>query len=243
MRRKRKIGKFALILLLIAALIAALLLRFVFIVRNVDVVGAAGSFSEEAVVRAASIGFGKSIFRVNAQNVAKGINALGGLSCEDVRLQYPDTIRISVRTRNRTAMTLHLGKIHVLDENGYVVESLAQVPDEDLLYVSGMRVQGANVGEAIRADSAQLNAYCAVMQALRAHSAQIYVSELRLDDPENLFMITRTGVNVRLGNAENLSNKIAWMKSAAADLEQRGEYGGALDVSSGTKADYRSSAG
>lgn len=194
------------------------------------------------MVRAASIGFGQSMFRVNTQNISKGINALGGLCCEDVRLQYPDTIRISVRTRNRTAMALHLGKIHVLDENGYVVESLAQVPDEDLLYVSGMRVQGANVGEAIRADSAQLSAYCAVMQALRAHSAQIYVSELRLDDPDNLSMITRTGVNVRLGKAENLSDKIAWMKSAVADLEQRGEYGGTLDVSSGTKADYRSNA-
>ena len=56
-----------------------------------------------------------------------------------------------------------------------------------------------------------------------------------------LRIITRRGIEVRLGNSENMPDKIAWMKSAVADLENRGQNGGVLDVSSGTKADYRAS--
>ena len=59
-----------------------------------------------------------------------------------------------------------------------------------------------------------------------------------MSDVENLRIITRTGIRVELGDAENMGNKIAWMKGAVADLERRGESGGTLDVRSGSKADY-----
>lgn len=242
MRRKRKSGRGILILLLIAVLLGVVLFRFVFIVRNVEISGNPGAMSREAVVRAANVSFGKSIFRVDEQKIRSSLNSTGAISCERVSFQYPDTVRIDVRARNRAGMVLHLGRIHVLDEEGYVVESLPQVPNEDMVYVSGMRVQGAAQGEAIRADAAQLSAYCTVIQALRSHSAGIYVSELQLNNAEDMRIITRTGITVELGNARNMADKIAWMKSAVADLERRGERGGTLDVSSGTKADYRSSA-
>jgi hypothetical protein len=54
-----------------------------------------------------------------------------------------------------------------------------------------------------------------------------------------MLLITRTGITVDLGNRDKMVDKIAWMKSAVADLEQRGEAGGVLDVRSGSKADYR----
>ena len=59
-----------------------------------------------------------------------------------------------------------------------------------------------------------------------------------MSDTADLRIVTRTGMTVRLGNFDNMDNKIAWMAGALADLENRGETGGQLDVSSGTKADY-----
>ena len=59
-----------------------------------------------------------------------------------------------------------------------------------------------------------------------------------MSDVDNLRLITRTGIQVDLGDAENMDNKIAWMKGAVSDLERRGEGGGTLDVRSGSKADY-----
>ena len=46
-------------------------------------------------------------------------------------------------------------------------------------------------------------------------------------------------MTVLLGDPDDMDNKIIWMTGTLADLENRGETTGQLDVSSGTKADYR----
>ena len=51
--------------------------------------------------------------------------------------------------------------------------------------------------------------------------------------------IARSGVIVKLGDTDNMDEKIRWLRSAVSDLETRGETRGTLDVSSGTRADYR----
>lgn len=240
-RSRRRVWRRMVLALAALAIIFGLLVRLLFVVRNVEIVGDTGSYSADSIVRIANVGFGESIFRVDEEQIAARINSTGSLSAQKVRLRYPDTVEIEVKQRRRVAMALHMGKIHVLDAQGYVVESLSQVPNEDLIYVSGMRVQGHDRGEQIRADEEQLQAYQASIGAILRQSAGMYISELKMDDAQEICIITRTGVSVELGNSENMDNKIAWMKSAVADLERRGETGGTLDVRSGARADYRQS--
>ena len=237
-RRKRSILP-ALIIVLVLALVCALLWKFVFIVRNVDVTGSAGAMSGEAVIRAAKVNFGASIFGVDTQKMSENINSTGVVRALEVQVDYPDALKISVAPRNRVAMVLHLGRIHVLDENGCEVTSLSDVPNEDLVYISGMRISGCGTGKPIQADDDQLEAYCAVMQAILSNSAAPYVSEMNLENTRDIRIITRTGISVELGDWQNARDKIAWTKSAVSDLENRGQMGGTLDVRSGNKADYR----
>lgn len=240
MRRRRRNRKWIFpVVLLVLALICALMLRFVFVVRSVEIEGNTGVVSDEAVMRAAHIGFGTSILKVDAREVEDRINATGKVKFEGLSLQYPDTVCIRVKNRNREAMMLHVGQIRILDGEGCVMESLKEVPNMDLLYVSGLRTLQCEQGRQIHAGDGQVEAYCAVVDALNRNGADMYVSELKLDDPMNMIIITRTGVTVELGDMQKMTSKIAWMKSAVADLEQRGERGGILDVRSGTKADYR----
>lgn len=237
-KRRRRLRGVVLAVLLAEALLCAVLLRYVFVVRDVRVEGNV-SVSDEDVMRIARIDFGSSILRVRAEDVVRRINATGTLCVEELRVRYPDAVEIRVRERERSAMLLHMGEIRILDETGCVVESVDGVPDTDLIYVSGMRVSDFVMGEPMRAADGQMDAYRAVMGALEAQGAGVYVSELDLSDPEELKLITRTGVTVELGGPENMENKVAWMKGAVADLEGRGEGGGTLDVRSGSKADYR----
>lgn len=241
MRRKRKKKSIApvIIILLVLILICAVLWRFVFVVRNVDVTGNSGAVSQEGVIRAARVQFGASIFGVDAASMAERIDATGHLRTEDISIRYPNTISITVAPRNRLAMALHLGQIRVLDEQGVLIESLSDVPGEELIYISGLRVNGCTTGAQISADAEQLSAYCNIMQAILANGADAYVSEINLDNPDDIRIITRTGVTVEMGDSSNAQDKIAWMKGAVTDLENRGQGGGVLDVRSGTKADYR----
>ena len=238
-RQRRKARGWAALMLLIAlALVALILFRYVFVVRNVEVSGNQ-SASDEVVTRAARIGFGSSIFWLDEAQMRKGVNSLGTIRLEAVDVRYPDTVLLSVSERKRVAMLLHMGEIRLLDEECCIVESVDSVPDTDLIYVNGMTVTAYSQGEPLQAREGQVAAYCAVMQALSANSANAYVSEIELSNVDELRLITRTGITVELGNMQNMQNKIAWMRSAVADLEQRSEGGGTLDVRSGNKADYR----
>lgn len=238
--RRRKKSRVGLVLLILLALIliAVLMLKFVFVVRNVELEGSYSGDTTE-IIRTARIDFGASVFRIDEDAIRDNLEGTGLYRLESVRSQLPNTIVLEIYERERAAMLLHAGKILVMDADGCVIEALPETPDMDLVYVSGAEASNYRIGKTINMTSARLQAYTAVMQALRNNSAQYYVSELKLDDAENLVIISRTGITVKLGDAGNMDQKIAWMKSAVADLESRGEYGGTLDVSSGTKADYR----
>lgn len=238
-RRKKKSILPALIVLLVLVLVCAVLWKFVFIVRNVDVSGNGNTLSTEEVIRAARVNFGASIFGVDTDKIAENINGTGVVRADGIIVEYPDSLKISVAPRKSVAMVLHLGRIHVLDENGCEIASMNDVPDEDLIYISGMRVSGCGAGKPIQADGDQLEAYCAVMQAILSNAATPYVSELNLENTMDIRIITRTGIRVELGDWQNARDKIAWMKSAVNDLENRGQMNGTLDVRSGNKADYR----
>lgn len=238
-RNRRRSRKWIVpIILLVLALICTVLFRFVFIVRGVEVTGNSGPVSKESVIRFARLGFGSSILKVNREEVEERINATGNIKFVDMSIRYPDTVCLEVKVRNREAMMLHMGKIRILDEEACVMKIMDEVPDMDLLYVSGMNALNCEQGKRIQADEEKVHAYCAVIQSLNRHNADMYVSELKIDDPQNMQLITRTGITVDLGSSDKIADKIAWMKSAVADLEQRGESGGILDVRSGSKADY-----
>lgn len=235
-RRGKRIWVCIFVLILLA-LLALWLLRSVFVVRSVEVTGDAQVSSDE-IVRAARVRFGSSMLLVDEEELRREMNATGAYRLDRVEKQYPSTLVLEVHARSRAAMLLHMGKIRILDETGCLMESVNDVPDTDLVYVSGMRVTSLEIGEPMRAAEGQAQAYCAAMCALLNQGASLYVSELDVSDVENLRIITRTGIRVELGDAENMENKIAWMKGAVADLERRGESGGTLDVRSGSKADY-----
>ena len=243
MRRKRRQsrGWVAIMLLVLLALVAVILFRYVFVVRNVRIQYRMDTehLPEETVIRAANIDFGGSIFFLDEERMRQGVNALGTIRLEDVEVDYPNALTLYVARRERVAMLLHMGDIRLLDDDCCLVESVENVPDTDLIYVNGMHVTGYSQGQPLQAREGQVEAYCAIMQALRANGANAYVSEIELSDVANLTLITRTGITVELGDMRNMQDKIAWMRSAVADLEQRNEGGGTLDVRSGTKADYR----
>lgn len=237
MRKRRKSIKYILIVLLLLALAALLLFKFIFVVRNAEVTGIQ-SYTSDSVVRNAQIDFGGSVFRINEREIAHNINATGKIAYDSMEIRYPDTLVLHVHERRATAMAAYAGLVLILDENGTVIKTEAQAPDSDLIYISQFDISAYGIGESVTANVQQTEAYCAVAQAVLANNAQAYVSELDLSDTNNIVIITRTGIKVKLGDASNMDSKIAWMKSAVSDLEARGSNSGTLDVASGTKADF-----
>lgn len=233
-RKKKQRGGWVLIVLLL--LILFVLYRFVFVIRNVEVVGTT-HLSVTDIVRAAELDYGNSIFLCNENNVRKGIDSLGEVSLVSLTRRYPSTIVIEVRDRTPVVVAVFQNKVVILDESAYVIGVGNDIP-VGCFYVDGLHITSVRPGTRLSADAAQLDAMKTVVSAIRSANASAYVTEVKLDDLQNIEIKTGNNITVQFGSSEEADRKAAWMRAAIADLVQRGQRGGTLDVSSGTKADF-----
>ena len=222
------------ILLLI---IWVVLSNHVFVVRNVEVVGAE-SMETDAVIRASGIRLGAKLKSLDDVAIKSSVESTGLLAFVEAQRRYPFTVRLILRERSHDAVTLQAGKLLVLDSDGFVVSAGESMPEQSLPLVTGLRATTYRLGKQLDASPSRLDAMKAVLEALHEKNATGYVSELDLDYPSDIRIVTRTGMTVLLGDQKDMEKKIIWMTGTLQDLERRGETLGRLDVSSGTKADY-----
>ena len=241
MRRERKrnpvVPRIAAVAVLGIAL-WLLLANVVFVVRDVQVVGA-GEIPEADVRHLSGIRLGTRMSAVNAERVRLDVESDGRVAFVSMERRLPNRIVLTVRPRTKDAVILQAGKIVVLDSDGFVVDMPDRLPDGGAVYVTGLKAAYCTLGRQLDTADGRCACMKAVLEALKANGATRYVSELSVAVTADLRIITRTGMTVLLGNSDNMNAKIAWMAGALADLEARGQTTGQLDVSSGTKADYR----
>lgn len=209
----------------------------VLVIRNVLVEGTSAATDEE-IIRASAIDLGGSIRKVDEAKLRANLESSGKFALESVYVQYPNTVVLTVRDRTKDAMIMNGGKMLVLDSDGYVIEVHDTVPENSGVYVTGLNFTNYRIGTQIALSETQMLAFHNILEALRSQQAADLVSDVNMSDVNDLRITTRTGILVKLGDADNMETKILWMRSAVLDLESRQETKGTLDVSSATKADY-----
>ena len=227
----------SLIVIVCVGILAVILMRCVFVLKNVVVEGQT-SLSDEDIIRLGKFEFNRSIRNVDPDRVRENLESSGTLAVESVTVEWPSTVRIAVRERTRDALVLNGGRVLVLDSEGYVIDNPTSAPESGI-YITGLEGTSYKIGKKITAPASKLNAMYTVLESVKKMDATDYVAEINISDLMQISLITRSGTIVELGDIENMDEKIRWMRSAAADLESRGETGGSLDVSSGTRADYQ----
>lgn len=227
------------VMVLLAALLLALFLdNSVFTIKDVRISGESG-MDDTDVVRLAQVDFGGRMRGVDIADIKRNIELTGTLKCVSVETERPSTIIITVERRQGRMVTDYGGNIALLDGDGYVISTTREIPEGEHLYVTGLSPSSAAPGRQIGADHDRIDAMCAVLRGIDAAGCGEYVSELNVESTDGIYLYSRTGIQVMLGDHENIESKLIWMKYALMDLESRGETSGKLDVTSGTQADYR----
>lgn len=227
------------IVLIVVALGIVLLQSGIFVVREVRVVGTR-QYGQDQVVAYAGIQLGQSIFSVEESVVAQGLSRDRYLILESLHIQYPDTVTLYVRERAPYAALTWLGVLVVLDEEGQILETSGQLDASlQIPVITGMQVDHLVVGTKLTCrNPAQIEAAWALLKELTLQAVSGRVSELNVSDLDNLYLITKEGMKVEVGNAGDMEQKIGMMRSVLDDLAARGIYTGSLDVSNATIADY-----
>lgn len=243
-KKPRKSGSvffrfFALLTLLTIGILV--MLQTVFRVEAVCVIGHSSHTAKE-VVNASGLTYGQSIFSVNAEEVARHLEKDHTLIFKGLQVKYPNLVYIQVEERTPVSLMQWLGVHYVLDKDGLVMdETTGTELIGKLPVVTGIRVSSAHKGQFLTVKSQkQLDAYCKLIVELNLQNYAGQVTEIRLNNPENVYLVTAEGISVRIGQPEDLMRKIRSLRTAMAYLRSLGEDDGVLDVSEPTDLKYRS---
>ena len=190
------------------------------------------------VTRLAGIDFGGRMRNFDAGSVRRNVESTGALICLDVKKEKPSTIVITVERRVPAMTTDYGGSIALMDKDGYVISVTREMPEGNYLYVTGLAPRDAVPGRLVGADNSRIEALVKVVEAIASTGVQEYISEINVEHTDGIYLYSRTGIQVMLGDTEELDKKLIWMQYALIDLEGRGEVSGKLDVTGGDQADY-----
>ncbi len=218
--------------------IAVFLDGSVFIIRDVRIEGNCG-MEDTDVIRLAGIDMGGKMRHFDEAEVRRNVENTGRLICVSADKELPGTVVITVEQRVPRIVTDYGGSIALMDAEGYVISVTHEMPEGDYLYVTGLSANNAVPGRLIGADNLRIEAMAAVIDGIDATGVSGYISEINVADIDGIYLYSRTGIQVMIGDTNQMENKLIWMKYALIDLEGRGETSGKLDVTGGNQADYR----
>ena len=241
-RRRGRQGRSLRVLIALIAVLAlsgVILRGKVFVVKAMEVIGNE-RYSPQEIASLCGIAYGESMLDVDEEEVQRSLATVADLEFLAMEKRWPSTVSIQVRERHPVGCVLAGGAYQVVDETGYVLSRSDTYPTGiNLLLISGLGGYVDRQSRCITADQPmKLTVMKSVIRALRELSLVESVSELNLKDLDNIYLVSRTGVMVILGDSENLPDKLVWMQACLQQLTGQGISRGVLDVSTGKNAVY-----
>ncbi len=237
--RRRKIMIALAVLVTALGVFAVVACSQTFVLCEVVVTGNSTRSSSE-IAGLSGLRLGMNILSVDQETVEKAFSTNTYVDLVDVRVEMPNKVHIEVREREVCAAVNCAGVILLIDQEGYILNKSSILPQSrNLLLVSGMDVTVSSQGRVLEAEnSRQIEDMKRLLEALHRAGAERLVSELNVSDPDRLYLVSQSGIQVMLGNSENLDEKVAWMQAVLRVLSEEGAMKGVVDVSTGNNAIY-----
>lgn len=233
-------GRILLIGFLLTAIVAVMVVMGLQVFRIQEVV-VDGCTQKSPIVVAdlAAVDFDQSIFEVSFSKIRENVNASPYFDVLDVGYVFPNKIKIKVHERTEQAYVIWDGQAVIMDENGYVVEVRPSIGDSRVPVITGMYVRSAEPGSIIESENpVQVSAMFVVIQSLIDRQLSHIISEINVGLPSDLFMISTEGFMIKLGNFENMDEKIDSVVKVIPVLVSEGYLSGTINVSAGESATF-----
>lgn len=234
--RRRGRGRFLALVILLCA--ASLLIKSrVFTLKEIVIEGNE-RFSDAEIAAISGLVLGEDTLKIEKTRISGNFSRSNYVELDSVEILYPDRVLLRVRERCPCATVSCAGVILVIDDEGVILERRATMPEEALLTVS-MDVSLGAQGRVIEAAKAsQREDMTRILEALETQNMTELISEVNVRDGFNLYLVSRTGVQIILGDSNDLSEKLVWARRVLEKLTEQGVMSGVMDVSTGKNAVY-----
>lgn len=219
-----------LLLIVIAGVVAQSTL---FRLKHVVVSGCVNLTAQEVIERS-GLFYGQNLLSINKETIEKSVNADRYLVFQDLTRDYrTGTVTLSVYERVPMCIMQTLGIQYTIDTMGYVLEQTEELSLIDgLIVLTGLKTNSCYLGQRVGAlNPDQLRAYQSIMYELNLMDYADQISELNVLDLDNLYLVSKDGMAVRLGDASFMHGKILSLMTVREELEKMGKKNGTIDVS------------
>ena len=88
-------------------------------------------------------------------------------------------------------------------------------------------------------DTYQVKALRNLLMEIYKQDLQDIISEILMDDPDDIYMISRKGTTIRLGQAVELRDKLKWLRTPNFEQIDNSNIKSILDISIASQAIFK----
>lgn len=229
----RSKGKSIVYLFLIAIVIIFLLLigSRIFIVKKITITGNK-RLSSNNIIKLSGIITGQNIFTINMKNIRNNLESDPYMEVTDIQRKLPSNINIMIMERKPAAVIEYFGSYIVMDKEGYILEVDKKLSHDSIPVVTGMKMIAFHVGQKLQSyDPFQVKILDELLLPIFEYDIAGMLSEINIDEPNNISLLTIEGLQVIVGRVNELSVKISLFKSMMPILKSQDKTSGILDIS------------
>lgn len=230
--RRKTVGGVCLVL-------GIILVSFFTPIYNVSKIEVSGNAQNDAqtIVAASGINIGENIFKINLADVRRRVSKVAFVSAVGVRRSFPNKIKISVTEGEECAYISFIGNYVGIDEKGKILE-IKQQGEFDKPIIYGLKIDNFEIGTTVTVgDEKARNALSDILAQVKSSRVTDAILSVDINDTDNIIMMLRSGVEVKLGNSDSLKYKIAYLKSV---LDELGDVsGGVINLADTENVTYR----
>lgn len=225
--------------LLIVVVLAFLIRHFVFSIRNLRVVGLQRLSWQEVAV-SAGLSSSSNYFGLDEKQIREGINANRYLVFQRMEKQLPNTLVLYVHERQPMASINYIGISYIMADDGVILERSRELVAHGLPVVSGLSLRDIRQGSMpVSTRFGQMEACIRLINELHAQGFAQEVQDVNLSEVSSIYLSTKDGFSVHLGDGSYLRAKIGTARAVIARLRQSGLSGGVIEATVPGEATYR----
>ena len=237
--KKGKTASVIIFALLLTASAAALPDFEVLCVKRIEVYGNK-TVSSGSIADACAPYLGKSLLAADKSAIRESVETDPYLCVRSVRRILPDTVKITVRERKPCAAIETDDGYLLMDEEGTLLENRAVLGEErSLPVIRGIGTVSAPLGGQADTGSDAMKKAKTLLSELRLQNAEERVIGIDMSNVKDILLSTDCGIEVEMGTARRLDEKVAWLKELLPLLAEEKRVGVLRLASVGKGAAFR----
>lgn len=241
--RKQNTAARVILIVVLVILAAAGSIYFISVYFRVDTVKIKSNnrFESSYVESLAAIDPEQHMFFLDEEKIIANIeDGEPYLEVVSVTKEMPKTVIIEVLERQPKALVAYMGQYLLVDGATNVLEILDTPPEERYPVVNGIVATSVNLGHPVATEDVfKLTVLSELISALEGRDLFEYVYTVDLADINNILLKSYNGMLIKFGQADQITDKVKWIKNRLPALERDGKTAGVLDVSAGSFATYK----